>query len=156
MPKSKSKRHPSKASRIPQFLIIGGVILVVAMILVFKQDKTPDDTQLTNPAGTPELQLDRALESKQPTLAFFHSNNCQQCIVMMETVDEVYPEFKGAVTLVDVNVYDEQNAALLSRVGLQYIPTLIFFDRSGQGKVSVGVMEAETLRQTLANLAGGQ
>ena len=75
---------------------------------------------------------------------------------MMDTVAQVYPEFTDSVTLVDVNVYDEQNQALLKRVELQYIPTLIFFDRSGQGEVSVGVMEAEQLKQTLASLAAGK
>ena len=43
--------------------------------------------------------------------------------------------------------------ALLEQVGLQYIPTLIFYDRTGKEQVSVGVMEAEQLRQTLAALA---
>ncbi len=54
---------------------------------------------------------------------------------MMETVEQVYPEFGDSVTLVDVNVYDEQNTQLLSDVGLQFIPTLIFYDRSGQDQV---------------------
>jgi thiol:disulfide interchange protein len=71
-------------------------------------------------------------------------------------VAQVYPEFSSTVTLVDVNVYDEYNAALLQRVGLQYIPTLIFYDHTGKGQVSVGVMEDEQLRQTLAALAGGE
>ncbi len=156
MPTSKLKRNRHKALRLPQFLIIGGIILVVFVILIIKQGQKPVDTQMVNPANTPTEQLDRALQSGQPTLAFFHSNNCQQCIVMMDTVAQVYPEFTESVTLVDVNVYDEQNEALLKRVGLQYIPTLIFYDRSGRGQVSVGVMEAETLRQTLAYLAEGE
>jgi thiol:disulfide interchange protein len=74
---------------------------------------------------------------------------------MMETVAQVFPDFAEAVVLVDINVYDESNEALLKRVGLQYIPTLIFYDHTGKEQVSVGVMEAEQLRQTLAALAGG-
>lgn len=154
MPTPKSKRHRHKPSRLPQFLIIGGVILLAVMILVFKQDRGSDASPSANPNDIAEIQLDRALQVGQPTLAFFHSNNCHQCIVMMETVSQVYPEFSASVALVDVNVYDENNAALLERVGLQYIPTLIFYDHTGKWQVSVGVMEAEQLRQTLAALAG--
>ena len=155
MPIPKSKRRRHEPSRLPQFLIISGVILLAVMILVLKQDRTSDASSLSTSADMPEAQLDRALQSRQPTLAFFHSNNCQQCIVMMETVAQVSSEFAASVALVDVNVYDENNAALLKRVGLQYIPMLIFYDHTGKEQVSVGVMEAEQLRQTLAALAGG-
>jgi thiol:disulfide interchange protein len=153
-PKSKRQRH--KPSRLPQFLIIGGVILLAFMLLVFKQVQDPGASPSDNPDGIAEIQLDRALQAGRPTLAFFHSNNCHQCIVMMETVGQVYPEFSSSVALIDVNVYDENNAALLGRVGIQFIPTLIFYDHTGKRQVSVGVMEAEQLRQTLAALAGGE
>jgi len=155
MPTTKSKRHRHKPSRLPKFLIIGGVILLAVMILVFKQDRTPGAPPSANPDDIAEIQLDRALQAGQPALAFFHSNNCQQCIVMMQTVSRVYPEFDDSITLVDINVYDERNQSLLQRVGLQFIPTLIFYDKTGKGQVSVGVMEAEKLRQTLAALDEG-
>jgi thiol:disulfide interchange protein len=140
---------------MPQVLVIGGVILLIFILLFFKQGRNPPATPAASAVELPTAQLDRALQAGQPTLAFFHSNNCQQCIVMMETVSQVYPEFSASVAMVDVNVYDENNAPLLKRVGLQYIPTLIFYDHTGKEQVSVGVMEAEQLRQTLAALAGG-
>jgi len=148
------RKRRRKPSRLPQFLAIVGVALLVVAILVFKE-KPQAATPAANPNESPQAQLDRALQAGQPTLAFFHSNNCQQCIVMMETVAQVYPEFVDSITLVDINVYDENNQALLQRVRLQYIPTLVFYDHTGQGQVSVGVMEAEQLRQTLAALAEG-
>jgi len=152
MSATKSKHRHNKPSRTPQYLIIGGVILLVITLLAFKNYRNSTDDAVENAGELPTAQLDRALQARQPTLAFFHSDNCQQCIVMMETVAQVYPEFNGSVTLVDVNVYDENNAALLNRVGLRYIPTLIFFDRTGEGQVSVGVMEDDQLRQILAIL----
>ena len=148
------RKRRRKPSRLPQFLAIVGVALLVVAILVFKE-KPQAATPAANTNESPQAQLDRALQAGQPTLAFFHSNNCQQCIVMMETVAQVYPEFVDSITLVDINVYDENNQALLQRVRLQYIPTLVFYDHTGQGQVSVGVMEAEQLRQTLAALAEG-
>ena len=152
---SKSKRRHSQPSRLPQILILGGVILLAVMILALKQVGVPANDSSTSTSALPEAQLDRALKASQPTLAFFHSNDCQQCIEMIAIVDQVYPEFQNTITLVDIDVYDERNTALLNRVGLQYIPTLIFYDRTGKEDVSVGVMEAEILHTTLKALAGG-
>ena len=149
------RKHHRKPSRLPQILAITGVLLLVGAIVVLKE-KPQAASPTANINESPQAQIDRALQTGQPTLAFFHSNNCHQCIVMMETVGQVYPEFSTSVTLVDVNVYDENNQALLQRVRLQYIPTLIFYDKTGQGQVSVGVIEAEQLRQTLATLAAGE
>jgi thiol:disulfide interchange protein len=155
MPRSKPKRHRRKPSRAPQYLITGGVILLVVLILFIKPDRNSSDASATGNEGLPAAQLDLALAENRPALAFFHSDNCYQCLVMMDTVARVYPEFKSAIKLVDVNVYDERNDELLRRVGLQYIPTLIFYDLTGKEQVAVGVMEAENLRQTLSALAGG-
>jgi thiol:disulfide interchange protein len=73
---------------------------------------------------------------------------------MVDTVAQVYPQFQDAVALVDIDVYDEQNLSLLRRVRLQYIPTLIFFDRNGQAEPYIGVMEASQLSSMLAALSG--
>ena len=75
------------------------------------------------------------LQAGQPALAFFHSNTCQQCIEMIGIVGEVYPEFANSIALVDVNVYDERNTALLQEVRLQFIPTLIFYDQYGKSEL---------------------
>ncbi len=134
--------------------MIIGLLLVAGAILALK-----DQSQAEIPASTsalPEAQLARALSTGKPALAFFHSNNCEQCIIMIETVDQVFPQFADTVDLIDVNVYDPKNEPLLKKVGLQYIPTLVFYDRSGQAQTHVGVLEAGALRQRLTSLAGAQ
>jgi thiol:disulfide interchange protein len=155
MTASKLKSRRQNPSQTPQLLIISGVILLIVMILIIKQYRNSTDELVPSAGELPEEQLDRALKDGEPTLAFFHSSNCHQCIVMIETVSQVYPEFSSTVTLVDVDVYNEDNAALLQRVDVRYIPTLIFFDHTGKGQVSVGVMESAQLQQTLAGLVGG-
>ena len=149
------KRHHRKPYRLPQFLAILGVVVLVLAVIIIKE-KPQEATPAANPSELAEVQLDRALLAGQPTLAFFHSNNCRQCIIMIDTVSQIYPEFSDKVVLVDVNVYEERNAQLLKDVGLQYIPTLIFYDRTGQKQVSVGVIEAIQLRQKLTSLAEGE
>jgi len=162
-----------KTNNLPPVLIVICVLALAALVLLSKggdhnQAQVIDASgivplqggdvmaqTLAVPSELPADQLQNALAEHLPTLAFFHSNSCRQCAMMIEIVDQVYPEFAASVVLVDVYVYDEKNAPLLKKVGLQFIPTLIFYDRAGKEQVSVGVMEAEQLRQSLAALAEG-
>lgn len=107
------------------------------------------------PTELPEVQLMRALEKGRPTLAFFHSQTCDSCKEMTAIVQEVYPAFAGSVALVDVDVYDERNAGLLRSIGIRAIPTVVFFDHTGAGKMQIGVMPADDLRQVLSELQQG-
>jgi thioredoxin-like negative regulator of GroEL len=107
-----------------------------------------------NPDTLPEQQLEQLMQTGIPTLAFFHSNNCEQCLQMVEIVEKVYTEFTPSVGLVDVNVYDERNASLLQMARISVIPTLVFFDSKGQGEVFMGVMQPEQLRERLRALGG--
>ena len=104
------------------------------------------------PNELPEAQLERLLTAGQPTLAFFHSNNCVQCIKMMGVVEQVYPEFADAVALVDVNVYDQRNASLLQRARIRAIPTQIFFDQTGEGMMVMGAMDPGQFREQMQAL----
>ena len=142
-----------KKNRLPQFIILGGVVLLALVIIVLKDSSQPAPVAGSSSA-LPEAQIERAIRAGKPALAFFHSNNCEQCLIMIDTVEQVFPEFAGAVTLVDVNVYDQNNEPLLRKVGLQYIPMLVFYDRQGQTQAHIGVMESAVLRQRLSSLAG--
>lgn len=141
-------------SSLTQYLIFGGVLLLAVFVLLLKGRSQPE---IPASAGSlPEVQLEKALSAGKPALAFFHSNNCEQCLIMIHTVGQVYPEFRDSVALVDINVYDPNNEPLMGKVGLQYIPTLIFFDQQRQDQTHVGVMTAEILRQRLSSLSGAQ
>jgi len=122
-------------------------------VLVQSASPTPTTAALSD---SPEAQLGRLLAAGKPTLAFFHSNNCKQCIKMMEVVAQVYPEFEGSVALVDVNVYDKANAKLLQVAGIRAIPTQIFYNSAGKGQVVLGAMEPDQFRAYLRSLAAGQ
>jgi thiol:disulfide interchange protein len=147
----KTNRTPS---RLPQILILSGVILLVLVVFALKGSSQPE--AITSSSKLAQAQLDAALNAGKPTLAFFHSNNCKQCIIMVKTVAQVFPEFSSSVALIDIDVYDPNNQALLKSVGLQYIPTLIFYDQHGQDETFVGVMEPQTLRARLMSLAVAQ
>ena len=159
-----SKKHRSESKTPwPQIAVVAGLVILIGGVLVAKQTQSaalptvvaPSPTQAASlPPGLPEQQLDQLLAEKRPTLAFFHSTTCQQCIDMTQIVQQVYPEFAGSVALVDVNVYDDRNARLLQRASIRVIPTLVFFNREGKGQVTTGVMQPAQLRQALQSLGG--
>lgn len=148
MPKIKK---PKNNGNLPKIFIFVGFIVLVAGILLFKNQPKEPKTQIVS-NETPEQQLDRYLESGELVFAFIHSTNCQSCIDMMQTVDIVYPEYKDQIALVDVDVYDPINQKLLQRAGVSYIPTQIFIDPTGEGKVMVGAMSPDDLRSAMNEL----
>jgi len=152
MPK---KRRPKKANTQPRILILAGVLVLAAAVLLLKGGSKDSAAGNANAGELPAAQLQAALSEHRPTLAFFHSTTCHQCIEMTGIVAQVYPEFGDSIALVDIDVYNERNDALLQQVRIQYIPTLILYDRAGNGRIAVGVMEAAELRQALAALAEG-
>ncbi len=135
------------------FIALGVVILLVIAVLLLKDSSKPEAAASTG--VLPEQQLEMAVRAGRPALAFFHSNTCDQCLQMIETVEEVFPEFVNSVDLVDVNVYNSKNELLLDRVGVEFIPMLAFYDRYGQSQKFVGVMEAGVLHQHLSELLAG-
>lgn len=125
--------------------------MIIAVIFLVK-NQSVDRTQSGN-NQTAETQLDQYLEKGKPAFVFFHSNNCQSCIDMIAIVEYVYPEFKDNIAMVDVNVYDPANQNLIQRAKVSSIPTQVFIDHTGQGKIIMGVMTADDLRTQLLTLA---
>jgi len=160
------KRKKINPTNTGKKLVIVGVLLVVVIIIIVKYYKSnvPTDPNQVAPAkevvnnllppGTPEEQMDWSIRNNQAAFVFFHSTDCQSCIDMMDIVDKVYPEFQDKVVLIDVNVYDETNQNLLRRGGVKTIPTQLFLDSNGQGKITLGVMSQDQLREQLAVIAG--
>ena len=149
---------PHKAlRRWSQIAVLAGVAVLVVVLVTAKGQPagTSPSPGVIAVTEAPEVALDRALAASQPTLAFFHSMTCDSCIEMTAIVAAVYPEFEGKVTLVDVDVYEDRNEALLSRARIVSIPTLVLFDRAETSQWYPGVMDADLLRQRLQALAGG-
>lgn len=141
----------SKNEKFPKIIIlIGFVVLVIGFLLIKNQPVQEKNQTVGN--ETPEQQLNRLMETGELILLFIHSTNCESCIQMMATVDMVYPEYEKEIALVDVDVYDSINQQLLQRARVSYIPTQIFIDPSGEGKVTVGAMTADDLRNALNEL----
>lgn len=147
MPKSnRAKRKYRAAKNPPTLLILAGIALLLIAVFMVKGGSSASTTSLL------ESQLDEALAANRPTFVFLHSLDCIPCKEMMGVVAEVYPEFQGAVALIDVDVYDKDNQNILRREQLQSIPTLVFYNSKGKRQVFIGVMQPEQFRDTLSQL----
>ena len=153
MTKINKRKNKFQQPWIPAVLIIAAVLILAGVVLILKNNS---ESSVNHMDELPVTQFDLALKEKEPIFVFFHSNNCALCIEMINNVDEVFPEFRNSVTLVDVNVYDEKNNKFLLRFGIQVIPTLVFINRNGEGKKAVGVLPPSQLRDQLILLAGVQ
>jgi thiol:disulfide interchange protein len=167
----RSETSPPSKKWIAQVGALLGMLLLIVVVVILKnraaepatvalvesQATAGEEAQgAATPRELPQEQLERLLAARQPTLVFFHSNNCAQCIKMIEIVADVYPEFEGSVALVDVNVYDPLNRALLLQEGIHSIPTQIFYNAAGEGKLTVGAMPAQVFRTYMRAAAGEQ
>lgn len=169
---TRASQESQQAQRWPQLAILGAVALLVAAVVILKNRPTgpafgaesesaattaPGARWSAGPDELPKAQLQRLLAAGQPTLAFFHSNNCVECTKMIKIVADVYPEFEDSVALVDVNVYDPQNRTLLQQARVQYIPTLIFYNVSGEeSEFIVGAIPRQRFRFLMRETAGDE
>ena len=135
---------------------IASVAIAIAGIALLKAQNAPAPAIAGVPGGAlPADRLNQSLAQGKPALVFMHSTSCQSCIDMMKVVDQVYPEFTGQVTLVDVNVYEDANLPLMQKLGLRYIPTVVVFNSQGQSWQNVGLMQPDEFRTYLRQRALG-
>jgi hypothetical protein len=146
------RRAEERRRRLIQAAVIIAVLGIAGAILIVKNQ--PAAPLQAGAGQLPEQHLGQLMQAGVPALAFFHSNNCQQCLDMVDIVNQVYPEFKDVIGLVDVNVYDDRNTRLLETARIRVIPTLVFYDRQGQDEVFMGVMPPDDLRAKFQGLAG--
>ena len=161
---------------LTRILILSGLLVIVIVILLVREgshieansesasaipiesvkNAVPTYRSPINTDESPASQWKYAIANGKPTLVFFHSNTCKSCLDMIDTVNEVYPEFFHQVVLIDVDVYDPQNEDLLYRVGINFIPTLVFYNQTGDSLFSIGVISSEELRQKLSDISQGK
>lgn len=153
MPINSQKSKKTKTNLLPRLLILAGIVVVAVSIILIKNQS---DEGIAAVNETPEQQFDQYLEDQKPFFAFFHSNNCESCLVMMDMVDGVYPAYQGDIALIDVDVYDPINQSLLQRAGIQTIPTQVFVDSTGNGIIFMGIMDEGQLNEQLTKLVEGK
>ena len=94
-----------------------------------------------------ESNFDTVLQEKVPVLVDFWSPACGPCRMLAPILEELAEENEGGATIVKVNT--AQSPALMTRFGIDTLPTLLFFY---QGKVverMAGVQSKHKLQSAL-------
>ena len=94
-----------------------------------------------------ESNFDTVLQAKVPVLVDFWSPACGPCRTLVPVLEELAAENEGDVAIVKVNT--AQHPALVTKFGIDTLPTLLFFY---QGKVverMVGVQSKHKLQSAL-------
>ncbi len=141
-----------KRKKLRSWLIVLGVIAFVALIAVLKDAAKTRNWLNSEPAAA---RLAEQRSAGKPVVVFFHSPDCSSCEQVQSALDEVYPEFKNSLVLLDADVTDMRERTLVEQVGVQTAPTLLLVDAGGMEKVIVGEISPEDLRTELSALAGG-
>jgi thiol-disulfide isomerase/thioredoxin len=142
--------HVNKKTR--SIAITLGVILFVVLVALFKNNAAERAWLSLEPVSDQVAELKTA---GQPLVVYFHSPDCSSCAQVQDALDQVYPEFKDAVALLDVDVTSRRERAFVDAAGVKVTPTLLFIDSSGAEKLFAGEIENDVLRAELSTLAGG-
>jgi thioredoxin 1 len=81
---------------------------------------------------------EQVLQSEKPVLVDFWAEWCGPCHAVMPVLEKIAEEQAGELTLVKVNIDEEQELA--SRYGVMSIPTMILFK---DGEPSAAVIGAQ-------------
>ncbi len=145
------KREENR-KKMRSWLIILGVVVIVALVAVLKETADTRNWLNREPAAA-KLVVHRA--AGDAVVVFFHSPDCSSCEQVRSSLDAVYPEFKNSVVLLDVDVTEMRERPLVEQIGVQTAPTLLLVNANGEEKMIVGEISPQDLRAELSALAGG-
>lgn len=142
-----------KRKKLRSWLIVLGVIIFVAMVALLKNRVDMSKWLYTEPVTA---RLEELRAAGKPVVVYFHSPDCSSCKVVQASLDEVHPEFKDTITLLDVDVTNLRYRNLVNQTGVQTAPTLLLVNAAGEEKLIVGEISPQDLRDELGALAGGE
>jgi thioredoxin 1 len=92
---------------------------------------------------------DSVLKAQQPVVVDFWAPWCRPCLAMAPTFEELAGEYAGKMVFAKLNTDDNQVTA--GRLGIQGIPTLIFFRDGREVDRIVGLVSRDVLRKHIDN-----
>ncbi len=105
-----------------RYIILGGLVIIVGAILLFKGPSDKGDEAVTTHRDSSKEAL--------PLLIELGSVGCIPCQKMAPVLDEISVEYEGRLS---VEFYDvKQNPEPARRYGIRLIPTQIFLDAQGK------------------------
>ncbi|MDI6716462.1 MAG: thioredoxin fold domain-containing protein [Actinomycetota bacterium] len=140
-------------SAFKKAIILVVVVFITAVIIYPKITSNQGEIRKNLNLSPGERALENALKSGKPTMILFHSNSCVLCKQMLSIVAKVKPLFAKRANFVDISVEDKSEVRLISKFGIEKIPTSVFLDRSGKLIAkNIGVVKKEQLIKLLNSL----
>lgn len=133
-------------------LITLGMILFVVLVALLKNTAAERRWLRLEPVADQVAALKAA---GQPLVVYFHSPDCSSCAQVQDALNRVYPDFKGTVALLDVDVTNRRERPFVDAIGVITTPSLLFIDSGGAEKLFVGEISPEVLSAEFSALAGG-
>jgi thioredoxin 1 len=100
------------------------------------------------PADVTEATFDEeVLKSEKPVIVDFWAEWCGPCHAVAPVLDKIVEERANAVTLVKVNIDEEQGLAI--RYGIQSIPTIVLFKDGEPAAAAIGAQPKSMLERSL-------
>lgn len=85
------------------------------------------------------------LKSDKPVVVDFWAPWCRPCLMMAPVFEELSREYDGKMVFAKLNT--DENQELATRLGIQGIPTLIFFNNGHEVDRVVGLESRDVLRR---------
>ncbi|MFO7802709.1 MAG: thioredoxin family protein [Desulfovermiculus sp.] len=148
----KKLQRAEKLHRTPLCTIVISVFLVIgAFFSASKMVYSAEDSQQMKSDSGGSNPLEKAFQAKRPVVADFGRGTCVPCKMMAPILEDLKQEYKGKAEVVFIDIRD--HPGLTREVGIQVIPTQVFYTSSGEEvKRHTGFMDKSGLVQEIEGL----
>jgi thioredoxin 1 len=97
-----------------------------------------------------DANKDWKYEGGKPAIIDFYADWCPPCKKLSPLVEEAAKEYAGKITFYKVN--SDNESALLQKLGISNLPTLLYIPAKGKPRVTMGFIPKEELEKAIKEI----